>query len=56
MKIQTLCFMHKFFIGKLPKSFDSFFIKTINILIYVIKAKKGAKDRTLRVRQGDSIC
>ena len=27
-KLQTLYFMHQFFIGKLPKIFDSFFIKT----------------------------
>ena len=28
IKLQTLYFMHQFFIGKLPKIFDSFFIKT----------------------------
>ena len=28
IKLQTLYFMHQFFIDKLPKIFDSFFIKT----------------------------
>ena len=28
IKLQTFYFMHQFFIGKLPKIFDSFFIKT----------------------------
>ena len=28
IKLQTPYFMHQFFIGKLPKIFDSFFIKT----------------------------
>jgi len=28
IKLQALCFMHEFFTGKLPKIFDSFFIKT----------------------------
>ena len=28
IKLQTLYFMHQFFTGKLPKIFDSFFIKT----------------------------
>ena len=28
IKLQTLYFMHQFFTGRLPKIFDSFFIKT----------------------------
>ena len=28
IKLETLYFMHQFFIGKLPKIFDSFVIKT----------------------------
>ena len=30
IKLQTLYFMHQFFIAKLPKIFDSFFIKTLD--------------------------
>ena len=33
IKLQTLYFMHQFFIGKLPKIFDSFFLLKLQISI-----------------------